>query len=114
MFVQGVKTECFARNGNQVQESEIPTVRQVDVSAPLDTNAFDFASYRKREPVHYGRLVINLVNGLRHTDCLCILLKIVTIKPETEFKCWYDTPTRIHTDQRLEFKSRLFFNYAAY
>lgn len=70
--------------------------------------------YRKREPVHYGRLVINLVNGLRHTDCLCILLKIDTIKPETEFKCWYDTPTRIHTDQRLEFNSRLFFNYAAY
>lgn len=41
-FVHGVKTECFARNGNQVQESENPTIRQVDVSAPLDTNAFDF------------------------------------------------------------------------
>lgn len=42
MFVHGVKTECFARNGNQVQESKNPTIRQVNVSPPLDTNAFDF------------------------------------------------------------------------
>lgn len=59
MFVQGVKTECFARNGNQVQESENPTVRQVDVSAPLDTNAFDFIG-----PLHvteHGNLYIMVV-----------------------------------------------------
>lgn len=56
----------------------------------LDINVFDFVSYRKWEFVYYGCLVINLVNGLRYMDCLCILFKIVIIKFEMEFKCWYD------------------------
>lgn len=59
MFVHGVKTESFARNGNQVQELENPTIRQVDVSSPLDTNAFDFIG-----PLHvteHGNLYIMVV-----------------------------------------------------